>query len=349
MPVTYRSRQLRLERDLNERFGREHNELGRTIGRLILLYGVYRDGVLIIPNSRTLRDAIRAAVWSRILRPYYIGNGDDPFNGTTPLSPFARLIFDGVQAGIEITAEQQAAIVRQATTTADDVYNYLTGPRPFLSTVNQQSLRGWYDPFHRFVDPNGYKLSDRIWRDAVSVRARVDQLLDYHISRGTSAVEIAKELEQFLTPGAAVSRTNTPYGREGSYAARRLARTEITASAGRATVNASIANPFVTFVRWVLSLSHKCCDICDTYAAGGEKSDGAYLPENLPTYPAHPHEMCNIQPVVTSSRADTIARIRADMRTGRTMQGLMNPAFLASALTNGFLSDAVPVGEMAYV
>jgi hypothetical protein len=271
MAETFRSRQLRLERELNERFNREHNQLGRTIGRLILLYGVYRNGVLIVPNSRTLRDAIRAAVWSRILRPYYIGGGDDPFNGTTPLSPFARLIFDGVQGGIGITAEQQAAIIRQATQAADDVYRYLTGPRPFLPVaVNNQTLRGRYDPFHRFVDPNGYKLSDRIWRDAVNVRARVDQLLDYHIGRGTSAVEIAQELEQFLTPGAAVSRTNTPYGKEGSYAARRLARTEITAAAGRASVNASIANPFVSAVRWVLSLSHKCCDICDTYAAGGE-------------------------------------------------------------------------------
>jgi hypothetical protein len=173
--------------------------------------------------------------------------------------------------------------------------------------------------------------------------------MEYHIGRGTSAVDMAQELESFLTPGAAVMRTNTPYGREGSFAARRLARTEITAAAGRATVNASIANPFVEGVRWALSQSHRCCDICDDYATGGENVDGIYPPDQVPGYPAHPHELCSLLPVVVSSRAAVIELIRDDMRGGRRLQGLFNERFLQASLANGFLSETVgaAVNEMA--
>jgi hypothetical protein len=287
-----------------------------------------------------LRDAISAAVWIRILKPYFIGIGDLPFDGPNPLSPFARLIYEGVRGGIEITAEQQAALIRRMTGGADDVYNYLTGIRPLAIAPVSPSPRGFYDPFHRWVDPNGYKLSDRVWRDAVNVRSRIDRLLDYHISQGTAADDIAAELERFLTPGAAVSRTNTPYGREGSYAARRLARTEITAAAGRATVNASITNPFTDGIRWALSLSHPCCDICDVHATGGPNADGTYPPDQVPPYPAHPHELCNLQPVVTASRTAVIDTIRADMRSNRTYQGLFNERFIIDGLTQGFFEEA---------
>lgn len=350
MAETFRSRQLRLERDLMARFGREHAELARLIARFILLYAVNREGRFIIPNTRRVRESIRAAVWARFLRPYYIAAADDAFDGPNPLSPYARLIFAGVQGGIAITAEQQAAIIRQATGAAEDVYQYLTGARPFITTAQPRSLRGWYEPFHRFVDPKGHKLSDRVWIDAVEVRSRIDRLLDYHIGRGTPAVEIGNELEAFLTPGAAVQRTNTPYGTEGSYAARRLARTEITAAAGRAVVNASIVNPFVEALKWALSLAHKCCDICDDYAAGGENGDGVYAPDEVPGYPAHPHDWCNLQPVVTKSRAAIVAMLRADMRGARVYQGLFNQGFLTNALTVGFFDEAAgaAVGEMAY-
>src|SRR5690606_14807505 len=153
--------------------------------------------------------------------------------------------------------------------------------------------RGVYDPWHLWVDPNGYRLSDRVWRTAVDVRSRVDRLLDTEIARGTSAVDIADLLEDFLTPGARRIRTNTPYGQEGSYAARRLARTEITAAAGRATVNAAHANPFVEGLQWRLSASHPRIDICDEYARGGPNGDGIYAVGDAPPYPAHPQCICS--------------------------------------------------------
>jgi hypothetical protein len=184
-----------------------------------------------------------------------------------------------------------------------------------------------------------------VWQTAVNARARIDALLDYHISRGTAAVDIAEELERFLQPGWDGRRTPLPYGLEGSYAARRLARTEVTAAAGRAVVNASQANPFVGGVRWRLSGSHGRRDICDDNASGGPAGDGVYPPEAVPDYPAHPHDLCSLVPVPAGDRAELVARLRDDIRAARpaalALQGAFNPQQLARAIMGGYLEQAV--------
>lgn len=340
MAQTFNSRRLRHERDIDERFLREHRVLARNIGRLVLARAIASTEPL--QNTRQLRERLKRDVWSRVLKPYYIGPGDDPFDGPRPLSPFASLLRDGVEGNIRIQVERQLALLRRIVND-DRLYRYLTGPRP-ISPITEQRAGTFYDPFHRFVDPNGYRISDRVWRDAIDVRSRVDRLLDYHISRGTAAVDIAEELEGFLTTGARLTKTRTPYGTKGSYAARRLARTEVTAAAGRATINSSIANPFVTGIRWALSASHPCCDICDDYAAGGPNGDGVYPPEEVPSYPAHPHDLCNLQPVATGDRAQMIEQLRADIAAARPqarrMRGLFNPDFLVQALLTGVFNEA---------
>jgi hypothetical protein len=199
-------------------------------------------------------------------------------------------------------------------------------------------------------------LSDRIWTTSINVRSRVDALLEYHISRGTSAIDIADLLEPFLTPGGRLARTNTPYGVEGSYAARRLARTEITQAAHHATVNSSIANPFVNGIQWRLSGSHPKIDICDQYARGGPNGDGIYPPDRVPGVP-HPHCLCSQLPVAAGNPAELVASLRADIqaarsnlidavaggnaRRARALQGILNPEFLTRSILSGSLEDAI--------
>lgn len=336
MASTFHSRQLRHERAMDQRFSREHRALGAALGRLVVARAAAQTQPL--ANTRRMRDELKAAAWSQVLKPYYVGPGDDPFAGQEPRSPFALLLTDGVRGSVTIQAERQQALLRRLVRD-ETVYRWLTGPRPVFEQ------QGVYDPFHRWVDPNGYRLSDRVWRDAIDVRSRVDRLLDYHIAQGTAAVDIADELERFLTPGARVMRTRTPYGTEGSYAARRLARTEISAAAGRATVNASIANPFVSGVRWRLSASHGKPDICDDYATGGPNGDGVYPPEQVPPYPAHPHDLCALVPVPAADRAETLRRLRDDIQArtprARALQGLFNVAFLVQAIMSGLLGDVL--------
>jgi hypothetical protein len=179
-----------------------------------------------------------------------------------------------VRGSITIQAERQQALLRRVVRD-ETVYRWLTGPRPLLEQ------RGLYDPFHSWIDPSGYRLSDRVWRDAIDVRSRIDRLLDYHIAQGASAVDIADELERFLTPGARVM----PNG------------------------------------------------------------DGVYAPEDVPAYPAHPHDLCSLLPVEAESRADTVRRLREEIRArtpqARAIQGMFNVAWLVQALLGGFLGEAL--------
>jgi hypothetical protein len=150
-----------------------------------------------------------------------------------------------------------------------------------------------YDALHLFVDRDGYRLADRIWRTDHLTRNRIDQLLAYEIRTGTAAVDIAKMLEQYLIPGREKIRTRKPYGRDGSYDALRLARTEITAAAGRATMALAEANPFTNGMLWALSLSHPDGIDCECENNSMQDVDGMgpgiYKLGNVPRYPAHPH------------------------------------------------------------
>lgn len=338
MARTFDSQRLRHQRSMDRRLTAEHRQLARAVAAVVLrAAGV--DGT--IPNRRSVRAALSEAVWTQAVKLYYIGRGDSPLRGDAPQSPYARLLYDGVAEATRIAVERQTALLRRLVKD-ETVLRWLTGPRP-LSGVRE--IRGSYDPWHLWVDPNGYRLSDRIWRTGIEVRSRVDALLDFHLARGTAAVDIAQELEQFLTPAGRATRTVRPYGREGSYAARRLARTEITRASGQGTIQAAQANPFVGGVQWRLSASHPKIDICDEYARGGPNGDGIYPVDSVPTYPPHCHCLCSLLPVPAGNVADLVADLRADIRAAtpraRAMQGLLNPAWLAGAIMGGFLDEAL--------
>jgi hypothetical protein len=321
------------------RFVEQQRILSREIGRLVLLASSGIDRL--VPNSPIVKERLKLAAWSQVLKPYYIGSGDNPFRADVPQSPYARLLYDGIRGNVEIVAENQASFLRRHVRD-DFVLNWLTGERPLLPIGE---LRATYDPFHRFVDPNGYTLSDRVWNASINTRARINSLLDYHIGNGTSAVDIAELLEDFLTPGAKLIKTNTPYGTEGSYAARRLARTEITAASGRATINGAIANPFVNGVQWRLSLSHRGTDICDINASGGPNGDGVYTPDTVPPYPAHPHDLCSLRQVPAGNIADLVNELRLDILAAnpraRLLQGLFNATFFVQAMLSGLFAEIV--------
>lgn len=339
MATSFRNRQITHERAIDVRFIEHQRVIAGNIARLVLLSssGIERK----VPNTRQARDTLKASIWAQVIKPYYIGPGADPFTSDIPQSPFARLLYDGIRGNVQIVAEATAAFLRRHVRD-ETVLNWLTGERPLVAIGE---LRGAYDPFHRFVDQGGYTLSDKVWNASINARSRIDLLLDYHIAQGTGAVQIADLLEDFLTPGARLIRTNTPYGTEGSYAARRLARTEVTAAAGRATVNAAIANPFVRGVKWGLSLSHKGRDICDDHATGGPEGDGIYPPDKVPAYPAHPHDLCHLSPVPIGNVGELVASLRRDILAGsariRPLQGLFNVTFFVNAMLTGLFTDIV--------
>lgn len=300
------------------------------------------DGVdRVLPTTRRTRDDLKSAVWSEVLKPYFIGAGDEPLTGVRANSAYARRIVDGIDAMLANEVRRQVAIVRKY---ADDVvWDWLTDTSRVISEIGP--TRHSYDAFHLFVDEKGYRLSDNIWQSAVDVRTRIDRLMVYHIQQGTAAVTIADLVEPFLTGTEAGRTTRTPYGRVGSYSARRLARTEITAAAGRATVNANMANPWVQGTKWNLSGSHPDVDICDDNASGGPKGDGVYPNDGVPQYPAHPHDLCYLTGEVVARPGDVTRALRAEIDAAQGRLGVSDAD--AAAIRAGVLDRVLgrgPVG-----
>jgi hypothetical protein len=169
-----------------------------------------------------------------------------------------------------------------------------------------------YERLHTWVDPNGYQLSERIWRTAGATRRQLDAFLEDAIrsGRGVLSLEtqgatgIARDLEIFLQPGRSLRRTNKPYGIDASYDAMRLARTEVTRAHARAFEQAGLLNPFVAGFRVRLSGSHPKPDICDEAAAAGVFPKNAIPPEYQP--PLHPHCLCTMQNVMVNNPAAVI-------------------------------------------
>lgn len=354
MATSWKQRQLRHEAELYQRLKGDLVGLAANISQIVLRVAG-RDGL--IANRRSTRERLSRDVWSQAIKPYFIGAGDDPLIGTVPQSPFMRLLVEGIRGSIRIQAQRQIAILQKAA--PDDVFKWLTGPRlkRTVQEIGGGDRRLGYDPFHLFVNPNGYRLSDNGWNTAIRCRAAVDNLLAYEIPRGTAAVDIAKKLEPYLWPEAAKVRTKTPYGSDGSYWARRLARTEITAAAGRSAVNASIGNPYVELLRWLLSASHPEPDICDEHAHGGPDGDGRYDKRNFPAYPAHPNELCLVVPETVAAPAQVTADLRAAMAATpvdgelyaqrEQLQGAFNLDWLIEALLMGYFIREVAGEEQA--
>jgi hypothetical protein len=125
-------------------------------------------------------------------------------------------------------------------------------------------------------------LQERVYNSEVGVGSKVDRLVNSALARGLSAVEFAREVREFVNP-------LTPGG--ASYAAKRLARTEINNAAHAMAIESVRETPWVGSMRWTLSGSHGRPDVCDQYAHGGPNNDGVYPKTAVPVKP-HPQCLC---------------------------------------------------------
>jgi hypothetical protein len=362
MAQSWESKRLQFEAEMDTRLEGDMLALADRIGAQIQRAATETNKAgkaVVPPRRRAARERLKTQIWEQSIRPYFIGSADEPLIGPEPQSDYMRLIRDGVRGQISIQLDRQIGIIRKH---ADDtVYNYLTGPRPFtiqrqmnltpdpspkngegsrtvIKEIGGQPRIPLYDPYHLFVyGDTPYTLSDRGWDTASQFRQAIDALLDMHIPRGTSAVDLAVMLEPYLWPEAYTVTTRTPYGEVGSYWARRLARTEITAASGRSMINYSAGNPYVELIAWVLSGAHKVPDICDQLAAAGP-----YPKNAVPLYPAHPHDKCGLRPLVTRTPAQVTEELRRMINAPmqfpqiRRLQGAFNPLWAVAAMLAGY-------------
>lgn len=208
------------------------------------------------------------------------------------------------------------------------VLGMMTGPHVDAERAKRAGL---FDPQRRWVQPGGYRLSDRVWKIGQQTRRAIDDKLRQGIARGMSAIDLANELEAYLNPEYAPLRyradgsivrgqakrvvTQAPYQTaryrltlpdqgHGSTSARLLARTEITRVHGVATIESAKVIPGVAGVRWLLSARHPAPDRCDDNASRDayDLGRGVYPPSAVPHYPTHPADICTLSHAHLSRR-----------------------------------------------
>lgn len=232
------------------------------------------DAIRQLATAHVQRAFLGVPLRDGTLTPYTVDRGEVAIR-----SSFFRVLWDLMRTAAAAAIERHASIMRKHLP-ADLVraYEFAT-VNPFDEALHEaESDTPLYDPLHLWVGPDGKRLSDRIWNVAGDMRRKLDQYLTIAIAQRTDVATMAKELEQFLMPGA------------GTFEAMRLARTETSAAYHRADSAAAQGNPFVETYQPFTAPEHACCDNCDEIVKAGpyDKADVAYLP------PYHAHCICGV-------------------------------------------------------
>lgn len=128
-------------------------------------------------------------------------------------------------------------------------------------------------------------LSKQVYQTGKVVSGQVDNMINSALARGLTWKEFAAEAKSFVSP-------TTPGG--ASYAANRLARTEINNAFHSSALQRFQDSGLCTGVDWNLSSSHPEGDECDTFA-----SESPYDPKKVPSKP-HPFCLCYVTPALPS-------------------------------------------------
>lgn len=131
---------------------------------------------------------------------------------------------------------------------------------------------------------NDVPLSSRVYKNEQLGIKRANAVVSRGLATNQSAKQIAAGVRDLIRP-------DTPGG--VSYAANRLARTEINNSYHAVNSELYAESPWVTGVQWHLSGSHPRPDDCDDYADMDHDGigEGIFLPRNTPEKP-HPNCLC---------------------------------------------------------
>jgi hypothetical protein len=140
---------------------------------------------------------------------------------------------------------------------------------------------------------NGITLSEAVYKNQAVSKGKISDLINTGLALGKSPAEIAKSVVGYVNPA-------TPGG--ASYAAMRLGRTEVNNAFHATAVRNYQKTPWIQFVQWELSGSHKMPDACNDYAESqhvkGQEA-GVFRAADVPGKP-HPNCLCYVTPVSPS-------------------------------------------------
>lgn len=196
------------------------------------------------------------------------------------------------------------------------------------------------DTAAEFLYGDGLDLSGRIWNLDNESRELMNQIILQGVSNGTSAWDLAKQLEVFLGASEDCPRwTSTRLykmtkkdiaggdlrglvsgekcdGQGQAYNALRLARTEIQKIHALATDKVLKNSPWVLQEQVNLSKGHAEIDVCDSVISDGEKGEGIYDVGTI-LLPLHPNCLC-YKTAVLMPEGEFIGQLRGWMRGEKT-------------------------------
>ena len=179
-----------------------------------------------------------------------------------------------------------------------------------------------------------WTLSDAIWTNNQKQLDTIDQIIAKGVAGNKSALEIAKDLERYVTPSSARQSRTVTYnkheidangnrvvkmGADGKpvtgkyyfgkvdYNAQRLARTMVSHAYQESFVECTKDNPFIESYRWLASGGDRMCPVCE------ERDGQIYDKDSLPM--DHPNGMCTFEVVIEKSYEE-IGRELADWVNG---------------------------------
>lgn len=217
--------------------------------------------------------------------------------GNNPSAIITRLQQRQIAAQLQAVSTQvwkgtgrivQAGIYQQGFLAADQAIDLavLNGLPGFAAVQLAQPLR--FEAAQAVEDiisrkTEGFTLAERIYANGKVSTRQVGAIVDRALARQLSARELAKQVKEFYRP-------DVPGGT--SYAAMRLARTEINNAHHTTTVRLAQKMPWVHGFKWNLSGSHSKPDECNEYAAHEEGlGEGVFPKDNVPAKP-HPQCLC---------------------------------------------------------
>lgn len=150
------------------------------------------------------------------------------------------------------------------------------------------------------VYESGWSLSSRIWGDNETTMKDIYTLVAMGLAENSSIYDIAKNLEAYVRPGAALPWNLQMkdgvkiYKKQVDYNAQRLARTLVQHTYQQTFVATTINNPLIEDYIWHANGS-RVCELC-------EERDGQHFKKDeLPL--DHPNGMCVMEPNVDMDKA----------------------------------------------
>ena len=174
-----------------------------------------------------------------------------------------KVIREGIEKAAELGTEPEQLVMRQIFQLIEiDPGDHFT---TMFSQVKDNIVKD-------IISGNLYKdnrsLSSRIWTYGQEFKKDIQYTINQAILEKKSAIELAKDLEQFVKEPA---KRETTWGKvypnlknkKVDYNAMRLARTSINHAYQTSTIQSSNMNPFVEGIEWHSAMIHgRTCQVC---------------------------------------------------------------------------------------